>query len=71
MMGDVGNNSDGTISLTRERLRRKAMFYTVTVCHDAYGMSFTVRDVQDTPRDRLAVAADLEAAAASLKESAE
>lgn len=34
------------ISLTKERLRRAPTIYTVVVCHDEHGMSFTVHDVQ-------------------------
>jgi hypothetical protein len=70
-MNGADGHSGTTISLTRERLRRKPVIYTVVICHDAIGMTFTVHDVQDTTKDRLAVATDLEAAAASLREAAE
>lgn len=56
------------VSLTKERLRRAPIMYTVVFCHDAFGMTFTVSDIQDTKKDRLAVARDLEAAAESLRE---
>jgi hypothetical protein len=42
--------------------------YTVIFRHDETGMSFVVYDVPDTSKDRLAVAKDLETAAASLRE---
>ena len=57
------------ISLTAERLRRgtPVRCYSVVFRHDENGRSFTVRDVQNTQKDRLAVARDLAAAAELLK----
>jgi len=55
------------ISFTKEKLRRSPIVYTVAFCHDENGMTFIVHDVQDTKKDRLAVARDFEAAAESLK----
>lgn len=56
------------INFTKERLRRSPTIYSVAFCHDEKGMTFIVHDIQDTKKDRLAVARDFEAAAASLKE---
>ncbi len=56
-------------NLTLERLARNPVVYTVVFRHDEEGMSFTVSDVQDSPHDRESVAADFEAAAASLRQS--
>ena len=53
----------GVVSITRERLRRFPTIYTVTICHDEHGITFTVCDVADTEQDRLAVARDLEVVA--------
>lgn len=55
------------VSLTERRLTRSPVTYTVIFRHDGSGMSFVVYDVQDAEKDRLAVARDLEAAAASLR----
>jgi hypothetical protein len=55
------------VSLTRRRLDRFPVTYTVVFRHDGGGMSFVVYDIQDTEKDRLAVSRDLEAAAASLR----
>lgn len=55
------------IDLRREKLRRAPVMYQVTFRHGADGMSFIVTDVLDTAEDRLAVARDFEAAAASLR----
>lgn len=59
---------DNVADFTERRLNRSPVIYTVVVRHDGAGMSFVVRDVQDTEQDRLAVARDLEAAAMSLRE---
>jgi hypothetical protein len=59
------------VSLTRRRLTKNPITYTIIFRHGPEGMSFVVYDVQDTQRDRLAVARDLEAAAASLREAGE
>ena len=56
------------IDFTKKRLRKTPVVYTVTFYHNEKGMSFTVDDIQDTKKDRLAVARDFEAAACSLKE---
>ncbi len=56
------------VSLTKHRLKKEPVFYTVIFKHGPDGMSFVVHDIQDTKADRLAVARDFEAAAASLKE---
>jgi nucleoside-triphosphatase THEP1 len=56
------------ISLQRHRLNQTPVTYTIEVRHDGEGMSFMVYDIEDTQKDRLAVAIDLEAAATSLKE---
>lgn len=56
------------IDLRREKLRRSPVMYQVTFRHGEDGMSFVVTDVLDTAEDRLAVARDFEAAAASLRE---
>lgn len=55
------------IDFTKCRLRKKAVEYTVIFRHDENGLSFCVYDVDDTKRDRLAVARDLESAAKSLR----
>jgi len=57
-------------SLTREKLKRSATIYTVVFRHDEDSMSFIAHDIQDTKKDRLAVASDFEAAALSLKDDA-
>jgi hypothetical protein len=54
------------VDFTARRLRKSAIQYTVVIRHDENGMSFMVNDIQDTEKDRLAVAKDLEAAAQSL-----
>lgn len=41
--------------------------YTVEIIHDQYDMSFNVYDIQNTKKDRLAVAKDPEDAANSLR----
>lgn len=41
--------------------------YTVEIIHDQYDMSFNVYDIQNTKKDRLAVAKDPEGAANSLR----
>jgi len=56
------------VDFTNRRLRKTPVVYTVEFRHDSKGFSFFVNDVQDTPADRLAVASDFEAAAASLRE---
>lgn len=56
------------VSLQRHKLNLIPVTYTIEVRHDGEGMSFVVYDVKDTQEDRLAVAIDLKAAAASLKE---
>lgn len=58
---------DNIFSLTREKLRRSPVTYTIAFHHSEDGMSFVVHDIQDTKKDRLAVARDLEAAAESLR----
>ena len=65
-MGSVGKAV--VVSLIKEKLRRAPIKYTVVFCHDAEGMKFTVYDIQDTKKDRLAVATDFAAAANILKE---
>ena len=57
-------------NLTIERLKRNRMGYTVYFEHDESGLSFTVYDVQDSKHDRESVAADFEAAAESLRDTA-
>ena len=57
-----------TIDFTKERLKRAPITYTVTFHHTKDGMSFEVEDVQDSEKDRLAVARDFEAAAISLRD---
>jgi len=52
---------------TRRRLNKEPIQYTVVFRHDGDGMSFVVYDIQDSERDRLAVARDFEEAAKSLK----
>jgi len=54
--------------LQRHRLNRTPVTYTIEIRHDGEGMSFMVYDIEDTRKDRLAVAIDLETAATSLKE---
>jgi hypothetical protein len=56
------------IDFTKKKLRKTPIEYTVTFHHDENGMSFTINDIQDAKKDRLAVARDFEAAAYSLKE---
>lgn len=58
----------GIIDFTKERLNKTPITYTLTFFHTGKGMSFHVSDVQDTEKDRLAVAKDLEDAAFSLRE---
>ena len=53
---------------TKRRLKEKPIVYSIVFRHDHNGMTFIVNDVQDTEKDRLAVAKDLEAAAKSLKD---
>lgn len=62
-MGDTSKVAD----FTSHRLKREPVLYTVVVRHDHEGMSFVVHDVQDTPKDRLAVAKDLEMASKQLR----
>ena len=57
---------DNLISMQSYRLDRAPVTYTIEFRHDGDGMSFTVYDIEDSQKDRLAVAADLEAALASL-----
>lgn len=57
---------ENVVSLTERRLRKNPTVYTIVVTHDSDGMSFVVYDIQDTKKDRLAVARDLEDAANSL-----
>ena len=52
---------------TKRRLDKEPVQYTVVFRHDGEGMSFVVHDIQDSERDRLAVARDLEIAAESLR----
>lgn len=47
---------------------KEGMEYTVVFRHTNDGLSFTVHDIEDTKKDRLAVARDLERGALSLKE---
>ena len=60
---------DEVIDFTSRRLRSKPVEYTVIFRHDEKGFSFIVYDIQDTKKDRLAVARDLESAVESLKTS--
>jgi len=69
-MGFKPVHSISVTNLTLERLARNPVVYTVTFRHDEEGMSFTVHDVQDSPHDRKSVAADFEAAAKSLCDTA-
>jgi len=55
------------VNMGKERLKLKPVVYTVIFTHDQHGMSFNVYDIQDSKRDRLAVADDLDAAAKSLR----
>lgn len=57
------------ISLIKHKLKKRPATYTVVFTHDEEGMYFVVYDIQDTKKDRLAVARDLESAAESLKTS--
>ena len=57
-------------SLTERRLKKEPVLYTVVFRHGNDGFSFVVHDIQDTQKDRLAVARDLEEAAKSLKNDA-
>jgi len=56
------------VSMSKHRLSRAPITYTIEFRHDGDFMSFIVYDIKDTQKDRIAVAIDLEAAAASLKE---
>lgn len=56
------------IDFTKKRLHKQPVQYTVIIRHDHEGMSFTVHDVQDSDKDRKAVAKDLMIAAKSLNE---
>ena len=67
-MTEVVTNVGKVVSLTTERLRREPVRYSVVFRHDQNGLSFTVHNIQDTRRDRLAVARDLAVAAELLKE---
>ena len=55
-------------SLGKKRLELNPVVYTVVFTHDQRGLSLNVYDIQDSEKDRLAVADDLEAAAKSLRE---
>lgn len=56
------------VSMSKYRLNRSPVTYTIEFRHDGDGMSFIVYDIEDTEKDRIAVATDLEVAAASLKD---
>ncbi len=55
------------VSLDKERRRRHPVRYAVAVNHDEQGRWIQVNNIADTKKDRLAVAADLEAAARAIR----
>lgn len=59
------------VSLTKKRLQHKPVVYNIVFRHDHEGMSFVVYDIQDTKKDRLAVARDLAACAEILQQDEE
>lgn len=54
------------IDFTHKRLKKKPIVYTVIFTHDSEGFYFEVLDVQDSKKDREAVARDFIYAANSL-----
>ena len=56
------------ISLSKERLKLNPVKYTIEFTHDKDGLVFNVFGIQDTTKDRLAVARDLEDAVKSLRQ---
>lgn len=58
---------DNVADFTKRRLSKEPVQYTIVIRHDGDGMSFVVHDIQNTHKDRLAVARDLKAAAESLE----
>jgi len=63
-------NNKQVVNLTEKRLELNPVVYSVEFTHDQRGMSFTVCDVQESARDMLAVADDLEYAANALRKNA-
>jgi len=54
------------VNLSQFRLKKEPVRYTIEFTHDERGFYFWVRDTPDDKENRIAIAADLEAAAKSL-----
>jgi hypothetical protein len=55
------------VDLTKHRLSKNPVCYSVDIAHTAKGLEFRVRDIQSDPRSLLAVANDLEEIATHIR----
>jgi hypothetical protein len=69
MKAKEGVEAPGVVSsLSKFRLKKNPVRYSVEFTHDETGCSFTANGVNDTPHDRLRLAEVLENAARSIRE---